>query len=176
MSRSNRLSRRAVLGSGLLTLSGCGFHPVYGPSGATAGAQDELAAIFVGLMPSRIGQLLRLALVDRFERGGVGVAQRYDLTVTFTMLSEALSIQVGNTSSRIRLTSTANWILTAQDTLRQTLKSGSARQVDGYNIFNNQPFAGDMEGDAVQRRMVEALADDIALQLAVYFNQRSARS
>jgi hypothetical protein len=55
------------------------------------------------------------------------------------------------------------------------LTTGSAREVDGYNIFNNQYFASDLESDAVQRRIVEALADQIALQLAVYFNQRQAK-
>jgi LPS-assembly lipoprotein len=167
--------RRGLVGSLLLVLGGCGFRSVYGPSGGSAGAEDELSAISVGLIPNRVGQLLRLALQDKLERGGAGVAQRYDLSVSFNLSSEALSIQTGNTSSRVRLVGNAAWVLTAQDVDRRTLKSGSAREVDGYNIFNNQYFASDQENDAVQRRMVEALSEQIALQLAIYFNQRTAK-
>lgn len=170
------LRRRGLLGGASLLLGGCGFRPVYGPSGASAGAEDELSAIAVGLIPNRSGQLLRLALQDKLERGGVGVAQRYDLSVTLSLVSEPLSIQSGNTSSRVRVVGIAAWVLTAQDVERRTLKSGSAREVDGYNIFNNQYFASDQENDVVQRRMTEALSEQIALQLAIYFNQRAARS
>jgi LPS-assembly lipoprotein len=170
-----RPARRLLLGGTLLLLGGCGFRPVYGPVGTTAGAESELSAIAVGSIPNRAGQLLRLALQDRLERGGVGVAQRYDLTVNFTYSAEPIAIQTGYVSSRVRLVANAGWTLTAQDTERRTLTTGSAREVDGYNIFNNQYFASDLESDAVQRRIVEALADQIALQLAVYFNQRQAK-
>lgn len=169
------LQRRGLVGGWLLLLGGCGFHPVYGSAGVGVGAEGELSAIAVGLIPNRPGQLLRLALQDKFERGGAGVAQRYDLSVTLSLSSEALSIQAGNTSSRVRVVGNAGWVLTAQDAERRTLKAGSAREVDGYNVFNNQYFASDQENDVVQRRMVEALSEQIALQLAIYFNQRAAK-
>jgi LPS-assembly lipoprotein len=51
------------------------------------------------------------------------------------------------------------------------LTSGTARAVDGYNVIDQQYFASDLESEAVQRRMVEAIAEQITLQVAMYFRQ-----
>ena len=172
-----RTGRRAILGAALLSLGGCGFRPVYGPAAAgRAGASEELAAVAVGPIPERTGQLLRLALQDRLERGATAVAQRYDLTVTLGVNTEGLAIQTGYATSRVRLIGSASWVLTAQDPGRSTLKTGFAREVDGYNVFNNQFFASDLEGETVQRRMMDALAEQVTMQLAMYFQQRAAKS
>ena len=41
--------------------------------------------------------------------------------------------------------------------------------MDGINIFDTQYFAADLENEAVQRRLADALADQITLQLAAFF-------
>lgn len=171
------VSRRAALASlGLPILSACGFRPVYGRrDGAAAGsAADGLAQIAVGLIPERAGQLLRLALQQRFEGAGGGVARRYDLTVTFAITQESIGIQADSSATRTRFIGQAQYWLTAQDPTRATLTSGSARAVDGLDVFNQQFFAADQEAEVVQRRIAEAVADQIALQLAVFFDKRAA--
>src|SRR4051794_24538649 len=64
-------SRRGLLGLGLLGLSGCGFRPLYGPVTAADGTEsaltDELAAVRVGPIYERTGQLLRRNLQRRLE-------------------------------------------------------------------------------------------------------------
>ena len=55
----------------------------------------------------------------------------------------------------------ATWTLVAQDPGRTRLTSGSAKAVDAINIFDAQYFAADLENEAVQRRLAEALADQI---------------
>ena len=47
--------------------------------------------------------------------------------------------------------------------------------MDGLNVLDEQLFASDLEGEAVQGRMAEALADQITLQLAAYFNKHAAK-
>ena len=42
------------------------------------------------------------------------------------------------------------------------------------NILDSQYFALDLENEAVQKRVAEALADQIAIQLAAYFRRRAA--
>ncbi len=140
-----------------------------GVSPATAG----LSQISVGPVPERNGQLLRQALQERFERGGVGVAHKYDLVVSFSVATEGIGIQVDNSSSRSRVVGTANWRLVGQDPQRTTWASGTARSVDGYNVLDQQYFAADLEGDRVNKRVAEAVADQIALQLAVWFDKRA---
>jgi LPS-assembly lipoprotein len=173
----SRFGRRACLGLLIApALTACGFHPVYAPaaSGADSAAATGLAEINVALIPERSGQELRLALQERFERSGVAVARRYDLTVTFGVGAEAIGIQPDTSNTYVRLIGSATYRLTAQDPTRSTLTSGIARSVEGFNVFDQQFFAQDQETDAIIKRIAEAIADQIALQLALYFKKQSA--
>jgi hypothetical protein len=170
------ITRRRLLplGAGLV-LSGGGFQPMFAARspGQAGPAVEGLAETNVLLMPERSGMLLRQALQARFDRGG-GVAQRYDLQVGFGVGAEAIGIQSDSAVSRIRLSGIATWTLLAQTPQRSTLASGSARTTDSYDIIDVQLFAADMEQDMVFRRMAEALADQITLQLGAYFNHKAA--
>jgi len=174
VNRGGRIGRRLLL---LLPfgVTGCGFHPVYGGSagGASGPAQAGLAEVSIGIIPERFGQLLRQALQARFTRGGTGVASRYDLTVAYGLSGEPLAIQQDSSITRVRLVSTATWTLTAQDPQRRTLANGTARSVDAYNAIDNQLFTADLDNEATQRRMSEALAEEITLQLAVWFGKQA---
>jgi LPS-assembly lipoprotein len=160
------------------SLSGCGFQPVYMPtaSGNAGVAQRELAAVQVNLIPDRPGQLLRQALQDRLERSASGVAHHYDLAVGFGVTGEGIAIQPDSVATRIRSIGSANWTLIAQDPGRTKLSSGSAQAVDGFNLFDSQYFAADMENEVVTRRLADALADQIVTQLAAYFRKRATAS
>ena len=159
-------------------LSGCGFQPVYMPtaSGAPGAAQRDLAAIQVALIPDRPGQLLRQALQDRLEMGASGVARRYDLTVSFWIAGEGIAVQQDSTATRLRETGNANWTLVAQDVGRTRLTSGFARAIDAINITDEQYFGADLENESLQRRMAGAIADQITMQLAIYFRRHAVAS
>ena len=45
---------------------------------------------------------------------------------------------------------------------------------NAINIFDTQYFALDLENEAVSRQLAEALADQITLQLATYFRERTS--
>lgn len=171
------LGRRPVLAllAGSL-LGGCGFRPIYQPtaSGAAAPAAEGLAEIDIALIPERQGQLLREALQERFERNGLAVSRRYDLSVSFSVSNDAIGIQQDSSNTRQRLVGIATYRLTAQDPSRSTLVSGSARSLDGLNVFDNELFAAQLETESVTRRIAEAVADSIALQLAAYFTKQAA--
>ena len=68
----------------------------------------------------------------------------------------------------------ASWTLTGSDPQAGTVASGIANVIDGYNIFDQQYFAADLANEAAQRRVAEAVADRITLQLAVYFKKNHA--
>ncbi len=174
-----RLPRRGFLAQAAgVALTGCGFQPVYMPtaSGNAGAAQRELAAIEVALLPNRPGQELRQALQERLEMGASGVAHRYELDVSFGISGEGIAILPDSTATRVRLIGTANWTLVAQDPGRTRITNGSAKSVDGFNVISEQYFAADLSNEAVQRRIAEALADQITLQLASFFRKRAAAS
>jgi LPS-assembly lipoprotein len=171
-----RIGRRLLCLGSLAALGGCGFQPVYMPtaSGKAGVAQRELASVYVPVIPERPGQLLRQALQERFGSDS-GVPAMYDLRVSFGIAGEGIGIETNNIATRIRLTGTATYTLLAHDPKRTSLTSGSARAIDGLNIFDSQYFAADLEGEAQQKRIAENLATQIANQLAVWFRQRAAK-
>ena len=68
----------------------------------------------------------------------------------------------------------ATWTLSAQDPgTDQADAAALPRPWTRCNIFDTQYFAADLETEAVQRRLAEALADQITIQLAIFF--RNAR-
>jgi len=172
-----RIGRRAflpILATPLL--AACGFRPVYGPAaaGKDSAAAQALAEISVGLIPERTGQVLRLALQERFERAGIAAAHQYDLSVSFSISAEQIAFEPDSNTTWERMIGTAHYTLISQDPGRATVTSGVARNVDGFNLFDQQYFAADQESDEVQRRIAQAVADQIALQLATFFAKRPA--
>jgi LPS-assembly lipoprotein len=171
------LSRRKLLtlgGAGVL--AGCGFQPVYMPtaSGRAGPAQRELATINVNLIPDRPGQLLRQNLQERLASDSSGVPLLYDLSVTFTVSGEGIGILNDNAATRVRLIGNAHWILKSRDPAQTQITTGSARAMDAFNVLDQQFFAADIDNEQVQRRLASLLADQIAMQLAVFFRHRAA--
>lgn len=174
MAGADGMARRGLLlAAASAALGGCGFRPLYGGGEADPGVQARLAEVNVQLIPERSGQLLRQALQSRLERGRSAVARRYDLSVQYALSAEAVGIQQDTSGSRVRLIGVASWALLAQDAQRTTLANGSAREVDAVNVINQQFFGAELTSTAVQRRMVEAVAEQIATQLAVYFARKT---
>jgi LPS-assembly lipoprotein len=157
-------------------LAGCGFEPVYMPTASDhAGpAQRELATIYVSLIPDRPGQLLREDLQERLASDSGETALRYDLAVNFTISGEGIGILQTDAATRIRLIGNAHWTLKGRDPAQTQITSGTARAMDALNTLDQQYFAADLETEAVQKRLASDLADQIALQLAVFFRRRAA--
>jgi LPS-assembly lipoprotein len=172
----NGITRRWFCFGSLAALSGCGFQPVYMPtaSGKTGAAQRGLASVYVGIIPERPGQVLRQALQERFGNDS-GTPSAYDLNVTFGISGEGIAIENDTIATRIRLIGTATWSLVGHDTKRTVLTSGSARAMDGVNIFDSQYFAADLETEAEQKRIAENVATQIATRLAVWFRQQATK-
>lgn len=173
---TSMLRRRWVCVGLATALSGCGFQPIYMPtaSGKAGVAQRGLSSVYVGIIPDRPGQLLRQALQERFGNDS-GTPAAYDLAVSFGISGEGIAVEANNIATRLRLSGSASWTLRAHDPKRTALTSGSARAIDGLNIFESQYFAADLELEAEQKRIAENLATQIATQLGVWFRQQAAK-
>ena len=170
------ITRRFGLLGAASTLAGCGFHPLYAPTGfAGAGpASTELAAIYVPVMGDRSGQVLRQALQQRFEGAGTGVAKKYELITGLALSAEGIAQARDNTSTRIRLIGSAAWTLRMLNLEHTVLTQGTSRIVDGYNVLNQQYFAADLENEAAIRRVASSIADQITVQVAIFLKRRAA--
>jgi LPS-assembly lipoprotein len=176
MTPAKGLSRRGALSLGACAaLAGCGFEPIYmrTASGEPGPAQRDLAAVSVGIIPDRPGQLLRQELQDRFGSDGGNVPPRYKLNVSYSIAGQGIAILQSSAPTRVRMIATANWTLTAADG-GQKVTSGTAKAVDGFNILDQQYFAADLSTEQTQRRLAIEVADNITLELAVFFRRRAA--
>ena len=174
--RDRRSMLRAVALSGLAAaLDGCGFQPVYMPtaSGKPGPSQRELASVNIPVIPERPGQLLRQALQDHFGDDS-GAPSAYDLQVSYQVTGEGIAVESATLATRIRLRGSAAWTLLTHDAQRKPLTAGSARAMDGVNIFGSQYFASDLETEVVYQRIAENIAQQITTQLAVWFRKRAA--
>lgn len=177
-------SRRAFLAAPLLALAGCGFQPVYGPGGernpaAGVGAQeprmrDELAAVRIGPMYERSGQLMRRALQRSFEGSQPGVQGRYELDVALIYSSEILGYRTDGLATRVRIIGTANWVLSTLAVPREVIDRGSARTVDAYNLPDLQFFASDASREDMERRLIAELTERVTVGVAVALRRRMA--
>lgn len=170
------LSRRAVLSLGACAaVAGCGFEPIYmrTASGKPGPAQRELAAISVGIIPDRPGQLLRQALQDRFGSDSGDAPPRYKLTVGYSIAGQGIGILQSSIATRVRMIGTAKWTLTPADG-GPAVTSGTAKAVDAFDVLDQQYFAADLSTEQTQGRLASELADEITLQLAVFFRRRAA--
>jgi LPS-assembly lipoprotein len=164
-------TRRTALLLGLGgALSGCGFHPVYAPSGDGPGPAAQLTEVEIKPIYERPGQILRQALLGRF-RSESGQPRKFDLAVNFWITGEAQGVLDFTQPTRMRLVGATTWTLTSRDAKSTKLTEGHERVVDGFDIFDSQYFAQDLANEAVQRRMAEAMAERITIHLAVWFNE-----
>jgi len=172
---STLLSRRFLLAGGsALALPGCGFRPLYatGGAGPSADVARELAAVRVARVPDRNGQILRRALEERFAT--TGTQARYDLRAGVAFAAEIEGYRRDGTPSRVRYVGTSAWSLYTLSTPPVLLSNGTERSFDAYGLPENQFFAADNSRDAMERRLVEQLAEDVARRLAIYFATRPA--
>lgn len=167
------MKRRGFLAAAACGLSGCGWHPVYGPLAKGGTVRPELASIYVAVFSERVGQLLRQALQQRIEGTGEGVAKVYELSGGFGISAEAIGVQQDSSSNRVRLDARSDWQLRKLDPQQTFMTKGSLHLIDGYNINNQQYFAADLEQAAAFQRLAESAADQITLDLALYFRKQA---
>ncbi len=172
--------RRGILAATLgLGLAGCGFRPLYGPPEAGLGAvpdgvRQSLAAIRVGPIPERTGQLMRRELQRRLEGLAPGTPARYQLAVALLTDAEVLAYRRDGTISRVRFLVSADWVLTTQAVppVPVARSARPIRAIDAFNVPDLQFFAADTARDVAFERLIETLSLQIVEGLALQLRDR----
>jgi hypothetical protein len=163
---------RGAAGLLALGLGGCGFRPLHGGAGGGEESEiaAELAAIRVGLIGERFGQLLRRNLQQRLATGAGDSppSPRWELQAVPSISADALGIQRDGQATRVRYVATVNWSL-QRIAPREVVANGFERAFDAFNIQPNQYFAADLSRDSTERRLAAALAEEVVTRLATRF-------
>ncbi len=165
---------RRALPALALGLAGCGFQPLYAP-GPMANGQDiadELAAVHVARIGERNGQLMRRALQQRMEDSRPGTRALYELRTGITISVDLQGYREDGLISRIRYLALSEFTLVRMAPPNEELLRGTARRFDAFNIPESQFFAADVSREAMERRLMEGLAEDITRRVALELRRR----
>ena len=145
---------------------------MHGQSGVREDAQvsDALAAVKVGLITERQGQLMRRRLEEGLATAGRGtITVKYDLRVGLGYSVEIQGFRRDGFPSRVRFSATANWFLYDVSAPPREITRGTERAFDAYDIPENQFFAADVARETMERQLIEQLAQQIMERLAMHF-------
>ena len=155
MSSCNR--RFILMGLAAVPLAGCGFAPVYGPSGAGGRLQN---AVLVDDPGDRDAYLLTREVEDRLGRPGTA---RYGLSVALDISEEAAAIASTNVTTRYNLIGRATYALRDLDS-GAVLTSGKVDNFNGYSASGTTVATQAASRDA-RARLMTMLADQIVARL-----------
>ena len=150
-----------------LTLSACGFTPLYGPETVAKG----LGSIEVIAPDGRAGYLLREKLDDALARN-VNLLPTHRLTYKVKELRYARGVRVDNVANRYELNLTADWKLADAKT-GQVVRAGQASAAVTYDSAD-QPYASIASQQDSQERAATEVARKIQLDLASWLAGKAA--
>lgn len=155
-----------------LTLTGCGYQPLYGDR-ANAVTSEDLALIYIAPIPDRNGQQLRNFLLEDLNAGGQPSRPIYTLTIGLNVVSTGVSLSRDTTTSRTSITTTARYSL-SETASGKSLFSSTSRGTDAYDVLVSDYGTLVSQDDAVKRALRE-VSSDMRTQIAVYFRGRKEK-
>lgn len=168
--RARRAGPGAVAIAGLL-LSACGFQPMYGkraPEAAPLSA--DLAAIEVGVIPDRSGQLLRNELIHLLNPASdAAPPRRYTLAVALKEEIDTFAVERSGFATRANVEVRATYTLVDETTGNPVL-AGTSRAISGFNILREDFSTYVASGDA-RNRAISQIAFEIRNRLAAHFSK-----
>lgn len=169
-------SKIAIASALLLSLSSCGFKPLYSindgqETNQTSVIFEETALIKIDPITDRNGQILKNELLELLTPNGEPANPKYKLKVTlddFPSIKQGL--QSDNTASRILINASAKYALYNADDVVKPILTGTARAKTSYNVLDNT-YSSIVSKNTAEKRALGIIAEDISLRLGVYFNK-----
>ena len=164
-------SLRHILVVGCITLTACGFEPLFGDRTDALATEDILEFVDVSPIADRLGQLVRIELINRVRPTRPTPTSRYTLNVKLAESKARLAVKNDGSATRANLIFTARFQLLL-NTDSTVLTRGSVRSVIGYDILLSSFATLSSEADA-RRRGAKDLSDGIVDRLAVYLSRNA---
>lgn len=148
------------------------FRPLHMPQQSSQ-LNDNLAAIEIPEIRSRIRQELRNALLDRLNPGGVQIPKTHRLDIRLQRRRKSLAVQLDDTITRYDMTLNATVSLISIETGRLEYRTRVSRTAS-YNVLG-EPFATLVAERDAERRAATEIANQLRALLALHF-EKQARS
>ncbi|HLN25914.1 MAG TPA: LPS assembly lipoprotein LptE [Patescibacteria group bacterium] len=149
----------------LLSLTACGFRPLYGTKSVDPGTVAELASVSIRPLDDRQGQMIHNALLTRFNPRGEPLKPRYDLWVTYTVSEGQSALRTDDTATRNTLFFAVTYRLLEKGV---AIVIGNVTKQVSYD-FLTQHYADVSADEDMRRRASEMLAEEVRNRIAAYF-------
>lgn len=164
-----RLSAFMVLLALALPLGGCGFTPLYAERD-NASITADLAMLDVSAPNDQLGRELKYGLLDLLSNAGNPPSNpTYLVEIAPIVYSEDLAIERDADVTRKNMVLVVPFRL-VDTTTKETVLRSTARSRSSYNRVDSE-FANIVAAQDAERRIAAAIAHDIKLQLAIYFQR-----
>jgi len=173
LSKARNLVSIALVFAGV-SLSACGYTPLYGRSSGGAQVVAELSQIDVRPIVDRVGQMMRTELRRGLSPQGLHGTPQYQLTVTLSEGLSELAVEQSAFATRANLTLSSTYQLVRSADSFEILV-GSASSVASYNILSSD-FATQSAQSNARERAVVNLAQTIRQRLAVHFQSPTGQA
>ncbi len=167
-----KLFFRLVVLIAVLSVTACGFRPLYAPT-PTSDGRNLLDQVWISTIQGSSGVILRNYLLDGFYRHGYPETARYTLTVTLGEYTRDVDIQKNDTTTRAQFVVLATYEIRDRAT-ESVIDTGQARAVAGYNILLSQYTTLVSQNDAKDRALKD-LADKIQTRTALVLSSPETR-
>jgi LPS-assembly lipoprotein len=154
----------------LLSLSGCGYKPLYSSGNDGRGVVASLSSISIQETESRAGQLVRNSLLSSIRPAGTSQENLYKLVLNPELTQSTLVEQTipGIKRVRLRLTVSYQLIETGSDS---EVNSGKTFSAVSYDVIREPVADLQAESNATSRAAREVAAD-IHTRLAAFMASR----
>lgn len=154
-------------------LGACGFSPLYAERNGYA-VTNELAQLDVRAPNDELGREIKYSLLDLLSNSGNPPPNApYRVEIAPILYSEDVAIERDADVTRKNLALLVPFRLVKTDT-KETLLRSTSRSRSSYNRVQSE-YANIVAERDTRERIAKAAANDIKLQLSIYFD-RAARS
>ncbi|WP_419903190.1 LPS assembly lipoprotein LptE [Kiloniella sp.] len=169
-SKMKRLFVSLSLVFAFITLSACGFQPIYQKNSESGYSSNQyLQTIRIDALPDRPGQILHNMLRDRMNPLGQPRQPLYNLKNRITETTKDLAVRLDNTTSRTNLTILSEYQLVRLSD-QKVVFSGKSRSTNSFDELDD-PYTNLVAEDTARKRVLRQVADDISLQIGAYFTK-----
>ena len=151
-------------------VAACGFRPLYGARQSDPAVAQQLSEIAVGAPQTRLGRTLQFNLEDRL--GTQSSRRQYRLDLRPSLSVRNVAVRQDTEVTRRNLILTARFSLIDLNTGKVVFASRS-RTTTSYNRVESE-FANVIAREGAERRATEAVAEDIKLQLGIFFDRQAS--
>ncbi|MEP2828489.1 hypothetical protein [Parvibaculum sp.] len=155
----------------IVPLGACGFSPLYAERNGSTVTSD-LMQLDVSAPEDELGREIKYSLLDVLSPTGIPPANAlYRVEVAPVLYSEDVAIERDAEVTRKNLALLVPFRLVNTDT-KETLLRSTSRARSSYNRVPSE-YANIVAADDARERIAKAAANDIKLQLSIYFDRAS---